>query len=281
MCPVNTTTKDDEQKKKDTPVADADADDNCSQEEEEEIDDEQLEEYKEMVDDLGTFPDKVKINSLSMVAEDHAGSSRNAKALYNIILESLVSADVNCDRKLPLVYVVDSILKNVKGQFISIVEQDASNWLPVVYNVLPEEKRVKLEKVWKLWKNTDVFAKDKWEEMGKCFSGTASKNNGNGSETLVDSELEKAGLSLGKDRRLTLIPSLRDSMQIILDEMQQEESEMEKVSLERLAVINVNLLIQIKEMAESSLKSNSSSRANTLSSSSSGSSANTETSSSI
>jgi len=269
MCPVNTTTKDDEQKKKDTPVADADADDNCSQEEEEEIDDEQLEEYKEMVDDLGTFPDKVKINSLSMVAEDHAGSSRNAKALYNIILESLVSADVNCDRKLPLVYVVDSILKNVKGQFISIVEQDASNWLPVVYNVLPEEKRVKLEKVWKLWKNTDVFAKDKWEEMGKCFSGTASKNNGNGSETLVDSELEKAGLSLGKDGRLTLIPSLRDSMQIILDEMQQEESEMEKVSLERLAVINVNLLIQIKEMAESSLKSNSSSRANTLSSSSS------------
>lgn len=127
----------------------------------------------------------------------HPGSSRNAKALYNIILESLVSADVNCDRKLPLVYVVDSILKNVKGQFISIVEQDASNWLPVVYNVLPEEKRVKLEKVWKLWKNTDVFAKDKWEEMGKCFSGTASKNNGNGSETLVDSELEKAGLSLG------------------------------------------------------------------------------------
>ncbi|MGK3733281.1 MAG: pre-mRNA cleavage complex 2 protein Pcf11 [Bacillariaceae sp.] len=59
-------------------------------------------------------------------------------------------------------------------------------------------------------------------------------------------------------------------MQIILDEMQQEESEMEKVSLERLAVINVNLLIQIKEMAESSLKANSSGgAANALSSSSS------------
>ena len=51
--------------------------------------------------------------------------------------------------------------------------------------------------------------------------------------------------------------------------MQQEESEMEKVSLERLAVINVNLLIQIKEMAESSLKANSSGGANALSSSSS------------
>ena len=107
-----------------------------------------------------------------MVAEDHAESSRNAAAIYNIIRKSLVSDDVHCDRKLPLVYVVDSILKNVKGQFIPIVEKDASDWLPVVYQALPKDKRAKLEKVWKLWKNT--FEKEKWEEMGKCFSETAS-----------------------------------------------------------------------------------------------------------
>lgn len=142
--------------------------------------------------------DKVKINSLSMVAEDHAESSRNAAAIYNIIRKSLVSDNVHCDRKLPLVYVVDSILKNVKGQFIPIVEKDASDWLPVVYQALPTDKRAKLEKVWKLWKNT--FEKEKWEEMGKCFSEIASStvNNGNGSEIIVvDSDLENAGLSLG------------------------------------------------------------------------------------
>ena len=60
-----------------------------------------------------------------------------------------------------------------------------------------------------------------------------------------------------KDGRLTLVPALRDAMQKILDEMQQEENEMEKVSLERLAAINVNLLIQIKEMAESSVRNRS------------------------
>lgn len=54
-----------------------------------------------------------------------------------------------------------------------------------------------------------------------------------------------------------LVPSLRGAMQEILDEMQQEENEMEKVSLERLAAINTNLLLQIKEMAESSLRNGS------------------------
>jgi len=199
--------QDDEQKKKDTDdnAVVVVVDDGDDSDEEEEIDDEQLEEYKEMVDDLGTFPDKVKINSLSMVAEDHAESSKNAAAIYNIIRESLISTSVHCDRKLPLVYVVDSILKNVKGRFIPIVEKDAANWLPVVYQALPEEKRAKLEKVWNLWNKKGVFAKANWEEMGRCFSEkknkttttttTASKNDG--SDMMVDSDLEKAGLSFG------------------------------------------------------------------------------------
>lgn len=231
--------------------------------EEEEIDDEELEEYKEMVDDLGAFPDKVKINSLSMVAEDHAESSTNAAAIYKIIRESLISTSVHCDKKLPLVYLVDSILKNVKGRFIPIIENDAANWFPVVYNALPDEKRAKLQKVWNLWnkgRSAGVFAKDKWEEMGRCFSekSTSSVNNGsNSTDMAIDSDLSKAGLSFGKDGRLVMVTSLRGAMQGILDEMQQEENEMEKVSLERLAAINVNLLLQIKEMAESSLRNGS------------------------
>lgn len=60
-----------------------------------------------------------------------------------------------------------------------------------------------------------------------------------------------------KDGRLVLVPALRDAMQKILDELQSEENEMEKVSLERLAAINADLLIQIKENAESSLRNGS------------------------
>ena len=54
-----------------------------------------------------------------------------------------------------------------------------------------------------------------------------------------------------------LVPTLRGAMQKILDELQSEENEMEKVSLERLAAINVDLLTQIKDNAESSLRNGS------------------------
>jgi pre-mRNA cleavage complex 2 protein Pcf11 len=242
--------------------------------------------------------DKVKINSLSMVAEDHAGSTRSAAAIYDIIRQSLMSPDVNCDRKLPLVYVVDSILKNVKGEFIPTIENDAKNWMPIVFKALSDDKRAKLKKVWNLWKDANVFSsKEKWEEMGQCFSGGDSS----GGDVIDNPILESAGISFGvryfqqlqnlfeffnravfssnisprtsvmcliysvpllwlylsqKDGGLVLMPSLRNAMQAILDDLQSDEQdELNKVSLERLAVIDPDLLIKIKRTAEDSVRS--------------------------
>lgn len=176
MSPSNSTAEDD------TPMDDSgfDSDDD--------IDDEQREEYREMVEDLGTRAEKVKINTLSMVAEDYAESARNAEVIYSIIREPLISTYVHSDRKLPLVYLVDSILYNVKGQFIPIVEKDAGNWLPVVYEALSQESRAKLEKIWNLWSNRKIFEKDKMDEIGSFFSAGG---------VMPNSDLEKAGMSLG------------------------------------------------------------------------------------
>lgn len=129
-----------------------------------------------------------------MVAEDHADSSRSAAAIYNVIREPLVSPSVHSDRKLPLVYVIDSILKNVKGEFIPTIENDAKNWMPVVYKALPEDKRVKLKKVWNLWKDANVFSSlERWEETGQCFSDTT----GNGGDVVDNPALKTAGINFG------------------------------------------------------------------------------------
>jgi len=54
---------------------------------------------------------------------------------------------------------------------------------------------------------------------------------------------------------LTLLPSLRNEMQSILDQLQNDEhDELNKVSLERLAIINTDLLINIKNAAEDNLR---------------------------
>ena len=114
--------------------------------------------------------DKVKINSLSMVAEDHAESKQSAAALYDCIRKPLVSPSVSRDRKLPLVYVLDSILKNVKGNFIPIIEADAKTWMPIVHEALPDDLRLKLKRVWNMWKEFKIFNDEAWKEMGECFS---------------------------------------------------------------------------------------------------------------
>jgi CID domain len=129
-----------------------------------------------------------------MVAEDHADSRKNAAAIYNVIKESLISKQVSSDRKLPLVYLIDSILKNVKGKYISIIEADATNWLSIVYPSLPDDKRTKLKKVYNLWRDAGVFSEASWKKMGAALvSAPASSTAGPD----VDPKLETAGINYG------------------------------------------------------------------------------------
>lgn len=59
--------------------------------------------------DLGTFPDKSKIESLSMLASDVLGDEGKVAEFSRILVDSIYSAP--SPRKLPLVYVVDAIVK--------------------------------------------------------------------------------------------------------------------------------------------------------------------------
>jgi pre-mRNA cleavage complex 2 protein Pcf11 len=207
------------------------------------VDEEQIEEYQEMLDGLGAHPDKLKINSLSMVAEDFAASARMAAALYGTIRTPLLSASVPRENKLPLVYVVDSLLKNVKGNFTGLIESDAKNWMPVVYEQMPsDEHRAKLRRVWESWKTFQLFSDQSWEDMGVCFVEADGEAESRRAET------EAAARAVLGD----VGPELRRQMQRLLDEAQAAEgvSELDKVSLDRLAEMNPGLLAEIKAAAQ-------------------------------
>ena len=62
------------------------------------------------LDNLGPFPDRVKIESLIMVAEDAAGDVDAVAALAETALNKLAMADPA--RKLSLLYVIDAVGKN-------------------------------------------------------------------------------------------------------------------------------------------------------------------------
>ncbi|GAX20175.1 hypothetical protein FisN_12Hh019 [Fistulifera solaris] len=210
------------------------------------LDEDQLMEYREELEMLGSFPDKVKINSLTMIAGDYAESKSSAASIYQVIRDRLLAT--NRDNMLPLVYLLDSILKNVRGFYIDIVQDDAANWIPKVYYKLQDVQQAKLKKVWVTWEEFNLFSTDAWKAMGSCF--------GSQSGSILNSSLsDVAGIARTKDGSLILSTVMRTEMQNILDELQNDvANELEKVSLERLADMNPDLLSNIKRAAEENMK---------------------------
>ncbi len=216
------------------------------------MDDEQLSEYKQMLKQLGAYPDKVLINTLSMIAEDYSVSFPvSSLKIYRAIRDLLLSKDISSDCILPLVYVIDSVLKNAKGLYIGIMQKDIKQWMEPVYNVLEgnEMARSKLRKVWNTWNEFKIFPFDEWKEMGKCF--TDEDDQLAAAKKIADAKTKAAGIERASDGSLVLSTTLRKHMQAVLDDVQaDEEDELQKVSLERLADINPDLLVKIRDAAQ-------------------------------
>ena len=193
--------------------------------------------------------DKLKINSLSMVAEDFSASAKMAKALYETIRTPLLSPSVPKENKLPLVYVIDSLLKNVRGKFIPIIEADAKTWMPVVFEQMSDEHRAKLRRVWDTWRVSRLFSEQNWEDMGVCFVEADGAAEAQRSE--AEARAKAVGIGRKADGSLDVSSDLRRQMQLLLDEAQSEGvDELDKVSLERLAEINPDLLAEIMSAAQ-------------------------------
>ena len=235
------------------------------------IDQDQLQDYKQMLLQLGEYPDKVLINTLTMIAEDYSKSyPKSSLEIYNVIKELLLSHSMKPGCKLPLVYVIDSILKNARGLFVDIMKDDFdnsnssnnsssnndndndNNWMQDVFQFLDndEPSKQKLRIVWNTWEQFNIFPNQTWTNIGKCFI-EEDKEILN-AKLVADAKAKAAGIERMTDGTLKISKKLRMKMQIVLDEVQADDSvnELDKVSLERLADINPDLLVEIKKAAE-------------------------------
>lgn len=104
-----------------------------------------------------------------MVAEDYAGRNSSSDKIYRVIRRRLLGCG-SASYVLPVIYVLDSILKNAKGAFVQLVEDDAKNWIEIVHGRLDGNQKQKLQKVWKMWNDCNIFDVEKWKAMGSCFT---------------------------------------------------------------------------------------------------------------
>lgn len=190
--------------------------------------------------------EKAAINALSISADDFSEVPSSASKIYHCIRTRLLNTS-SPGRLIPLVYVIDSLLKNVGGAYIDVILNNANEWMGSVYSTLQKSGDTsgvgRLKKVWNTWRDQGVVKdEERWRKIGACF---------NEPQPAVASTTE-GGFARNPDGTLQLPPSLRRQMQTLLDEVQNtsEVDELDKVSLERLADINPDLLKQIQTEAE-------------------------------
>ena len=124
-----------------------------------------------------------------MVAEDYSDSKPAATAIYQIIRDRLLKSPR--DKLLPLVYAIDSIIKNARGHYTSVVEEDARNWMPSVYRQLPELQKAKLKKVWETWRDARIFSAEHIQALGQCFDDNVSGKSLSSSMSQVAGKIER------------------------------------------------------------------------------------------
>ncbi|KAJ8919283.1 hypothetical protein NQ315_003867 [Exocentrus adspersus] len=110
-------------------------------------------EYASSLADL-TFNSKPLINVLTMLAEEN---SQNAKVIVEAIETHL--SKVSMDVKLPILYLIDCILKNVGGPYTTLFSQNIVSTFCGVFKAVDEKTRGEMFKLRQTW--NDVFPPQK------------------------------------------------------------------------------------------------------------------------
>ncbi|RLU16293.1 hypothetical protein DMN91_012053 [Ooceraea biroi] len=106
-------------------------------------------EYISSLSDL-TINSKPLINMLTMLAEDNI---EHASAIVQAVETHLQK--VRSDIKLPVLYLIDSIVKNVNGDYLNLFTQNIVNTFCGVFEKVDENTRASMWKLRQTW--NDVF----------------------------------------------------------------------------------------------------------------------------
>lgn len=109
--------------------------------------------YKSTLQDL-TCNSKPLISVLTMLAEENVA---HAKDIAEAIEEHL--AKVRTDVKLPVLYLIDCIVKNVSGPYTAAFSANLATMFTSVFQVVDEKTRMEMFKLRQTW--NDVFSKSK------------------------------------------------------------------------------------------------------------------------
>ncbi|GMH73062.1 hypothetical protein TrST_g10224 [Triparma strigata] len=198
--------------------------------------------FKSLLKSLGGHPDKKIINSLTMLCEDYNTSPSASSQLYNLIRTSLLNSSTPSSHKLPLIYLLDSMLHNADDVSSKLYKKLISGEVKLVYNSVwnsvEEKDKKRLQRLAGIWEKNEMFDKEIMEDV---MSHQLEEEVGvkDDSDGVVD---------LAK-----LDENVRSEMERMLQQMQSEMGESNPVTLLELSKINPSLVSGLHSQAVSTI----------------------------
>ncbi|CAM9372607.1 unnamed protein product, partial [Sphacelaria rigidula] len=119
--------------------------------------------FRRKAEQMGEFPDKIIISALTGTASRH----RNDMSQHIVaLLESMISDPTHpAKHKLPLCYLVDSIIKNVTDPYADLFEPGLAGWFCAAYDVVDATSKKHLARLVATWEVQSVFSPEKRKEL--------------------------------------------------------------------------------------------------------------------
>ncbi|CAM9405180.1 unnamed protein product [Chrysoparadoxa australica] len=125
--------------------------------------------FRSQLDRLGSFPDKSVVQMLTQMADRHQEYAMNVVAqLEGLILDAAVPRE----HKLPVCYLVDSILKNIGEPYISLFARRVEEWFRAACEALDERSLNALGRVLSTWEKDSMFSPETLISLRASISGS-------------------------------------------------------------------------------------------------------------
>ncbi|GMH80447.1 hypothetical protein TL16_g08551 [Triparma laevis f. inornata] len=218
-----------------------------------------LSQFTSLMSKLNSHPDKQIINTLTMLCEDFHTSPTAVAKLYNLIRSELLNVNTDDTHKLPLIYLLDSLLHNADDPSLLLYKNKITEEIKLIYNSVyssvNEKDKKRLERLAGIWEKNSMFNDEIMEDILSHSSSSSSPSPSSSASTSAQStSTTSSSISLG-----TLDKNLLSLMSSMLQQMQQEMGETNPVTLNELAKINPELVKGLYEQALSLQPQNTSS----------------------
>lgn len=121
-----------------------------------------LAEFESKFNRLGNYPEKTIIFDITRFSEVHIGI---ANILANIIVARIIDPNTNLTFKLPIFYLIDSIMKHVGGPYAALFSRHLAEVYLRVFDELPEKDRARLDFLLSTWEERKLLSSELLSRM--------------------------------------------------------------------------------------------------------------------